>query len=76
MENITKKILTSAEFNTKYIIKSIDTNNKEIEDFLFSLGCYEGEYITVISKISDALVVTLKDARYSLNKELASCIFV
>ena len=40
--------LKSAEEGREYIIKSISTDDTELNKFLFSLGCYEGETITVI----------------------------
>ncbi len=76
MADLNKKVLALAEVNTEYVIKSIDTHDKEIEDFLFSLGCYEGENITVISKIAESYVVSVKGARYSIDKELAECIYI
>ncbi len=68
--------LISAELLKDYIIEEIKTDNEEIEDFLFTLGCYKGERITIISKVSSSLVVSIKDARYSIDKELANCIIV
>ncbi len=68
--------LACADTTTEYTIKNIETNDKDIKDFLFSLGCYEGETITIVSKIAESFVVSIKDARYSFDKELASCIFI
>jgi ferrous iron transport protein A len=68
--------LASAGINEECIIKVVKTNNDEIKDFLFTLGCYEGEAITVISILSDQYVVVVKDARYSIDKDLASSIIV
>lgn len=68
--------LASANINEAYIIKSIETNNNEMKDFLFTLGCYEGEAITVISILSDQYVVVVKDARYSIDRNLASIIII
>lgn len=68
--------LASANINEEYIIKDVETNNVEIKNFLFTLGCYEGESITVISILSDQYIVVVKDARYSIDKELASCIII
>ncbi len=68
--------LNSADILKEYTITSINTDSEEMEDFLFTLGCYKGEKITVISKVSNSLVVSIKDARYSIDKELASCIIV
>lgn len=68
--------LSLATLGTENIIKSISTNDSDIQAFLLSLGCYEGEKITVISKIAESFVVTIKDARYSIDKELAECICI
>lgn len=68
--------LSSGLINEKYIIKAINTNNEEMKDFLFTLGCYEGESITIISILSDQYVVVVKDARYSIDCNLASCIII
>lgn len=66
--------LTKARMNTEYTIKTVETNNNEVQDFLFTLGCYEGETITVISILAEQYVVVVKDARYSIDKDLAECI--
>ncbi len=76
MADINMSNLALAELNTEYVIKNIDTHDKEIEDFLFSLGCYTGENVTVISKIAESFVISVKGARYSIDKELAECIYV
>lgn len=68
--------LNNAEINQKHRIININVDDSEIIDFLFTLGCYEGEYITVISKQRDNLVVCVKDARYSIDSELAEVIIV
>ncbi len=68
--------LAFADTATEYIIKNIDTKDGEIEEFLFSLGCYAGEKITIVSKIAESFVVSVKDARYSIDRELAECIFI
>ena len=80
--NTTKKMdyqvtnLAQAKINTQYTIKDIDTNDEELKNFLFTLGCYEGEPITVISVLSDNYIITVKDARYSIDKDLAKAIIV
>ena len=68
--------LAGGNLNQEYIIKAIEANNDEMKDFLFTLGCYEGEAITVISIISDQYIVVVKDARYSIDRNLASIIIV
>lgn len=68
--------LAQGRINTEYTIKDIDTSDEEIKDFLFTLGCYEGESITLISILAENYVITVKDARYSIDKELAEAIIV
>lgn len=68
--------LASAELNKTYTIKSIDAPCDEMKNFLFTLGCYEGETITVISIVSDQYIVVIKDARYSIDRNIASSIIL
>lgn len=68
--------LAKAIISEEYIIKEINTDDEEIKSFLFTLGCYEGEKITVISKLADNFVVSVKDSRYSIDTELAQAIEV
>lgn len=68
--------LNDAELGKEYVIDSVDTaGDDEMESFLFSLGCYSGEKITVVDKKRN-LVVAIKDARYNIDPELASAIRV
>ncbi len=66
--------LCQAEEGKEYIIKSIQTDDEELDSFLFSLGCYSGEPITVIAHKKGGCVVAIKDARYNIDKELAEAI--
>ena len=68
--------LLEAQPEQTYIIKSIDTDDEEMNGFLFRLGCYSGEPITVLSKKKDSCIVVIKDARYSLDNQLAGAIVV
>ncbi len=71
-----KMTLNEAELGKDYIIKDVDTQgDEEMESFLFSLGCYSGESITVVDKKRN-LVVSIKDARYNIDRELASAIMI
>ncbi len=68
--------LNEAELEKEYTITAVDTGgDDEIESFLFSLGCYSGQNITVVDKTKN-LVVSLKDARYNIDPELAAAISV
>ena len=60
----------------EYIVKKIETDDEELNAFLFSLGCYSGEPITVISHKKGGCVVSIKDGRYSIDKQLAQAIVV
>lgn len=68
--------LSQAEINRQYIIKEVKTDDIELKDFLFTLGCYEGEEVTVISVLAENYVITVKDARYSIDTELAEAIII
>ena len=68
--------LSQAAEGKEYIIKDISTNDEELNAFLFSLGCYRGEPITVISHLKGRCVVSIKDARYNLDTQLASAILI
>lgn len=68
--------LTQAVEGNEYIIRSIETDDEEMDAFLFSLGCYSGEPITVVSHIRGGCVVSIKDGRYTIDKQLASAILI
>ena len=68
--------LTHAKLNQEYIITDIVSDDQELVDFLFTLGCYKGEIITVISILSGNYVICLKEARYSINAQLAKAIII
>ncbi len=74
--NINTNNLTEAELKKEYIIKGINTDDEEIKNFLFSLGCYEGQKIIIVSKLHKNYIVLVKDARYSIDEELASAISI
>lgn len=68
--------LLKAQEGAEYIIKRIDTDDEEMNSFLFSLGCYSGEPITVVSRKRGGCVISVKDARYSIDNQLAEAIIV
>ncbi len=68
--------LNDAELGAEYIVKDIVTDDEEMKSFLFSLGCYSGEPITVITRKRRNCVVSIKDGRYSIDYELASAIAI
>ena len=68
--------LLEAEEGKTYIVSEINTNDDEMTAFLFRLGGYEGEPVTLISKKRKGCVVAIKDGRYSLDKQLASAVLV
>ncbi len=68
--------LRNAEAGKEYIVKNISVEDEELKDFLFSLGCYGGESITVITHLSSGCIVAIKNGRYTVDKHLASSITV
>ena len=68
--------LTEAEVSKEYIIKEIRTDDEEMDAFRFSLGCYSGEPITIVSKLRGGCVVSIKDGRYNIDNQLAEAIIV
>lgn len=70
------KNLSEAKVDVEYTIKGIEAGDEELKSFLFTLGCYEGEKVTVISVLAENYVISVKDARYSIDLELAEAIIV
>ena len=68
--------LLTAQLGQEYIIRSIETDDEELDAFLFSLGCYSGEPITVVSRRRGSCVVSIKDGRYTIDEQLAAAILV
>ena len=68
--------LLEAKEETEYIIKSIETDDDELDAFLFSLGCYSGEPITVVSRRRGGCIVSIKEGRYSIDNQLAQAIII
>ena len=68
--------LTQAELRKEYIVQRIETNDEELNGFLFTLGCYSGEPVTVISRGWKNCVLSIKDGRYNIDAQLASAIYV
>ena len=60
----------------EYIIKEIGTDDEELNAFLFSLGCYSGEPITVVSHLKSGCIVSIKDSRYHIDRQLAQAIAI
>lgn len=68
--------LKDAAEGNEYIIRQIETDDEELNAFLFSLGCYSGEAITVVSHLKNSCVVSIKDARYNIDNQLAEAIII
>lgn len=68
--------LADANIGEEYIVKEIVADDEELKSFLFSLGCYSGEPITVVSRKRGSCVVSIKDARYNIDNDLAAAILV
>ena len=67
-------ILADAVEGKEYIIQKIETEDEELNAFLFSLGCYSGEPVTVVSRLKGGCVVSIKDGRYNIDNQLAAAI--
>jgi len=68
--------LTTAQEGKEYIITRIETDDEELDAFLFSLGCYSGEPITVVARRRGSCSVSIKDGRYNIDNQLAEAIIV
>ena len=68
--------LSEAREGQEYIVKDIVTEDEELDAFLFSLGCYTGEPVTVVSHRKGGCVVSIKDARYNIDHDLAQAISI
>ena len=68
--------LVVAEEGKEYIIQRIETDDEELNAFLFSLGCYTGEPITVVSRRRGGCTVSIKDGRYNIDNQLAEAIII
>ena len=68
--------LTTAQEGKEYIIQRIETDDEELDAFLFSLGCYSGEPITVVARRRGSCTVAIKDGRYTIDNQLAEAILI
>lgn len=68
--------LTDAREGKEYTIHRVETDDREMDAFLFSLGCYSGQPITVVSRLKGGCVVSIKDGRYNIDNQLAQAIEV
>jgi ferrous iron transport protein A len=68
--------LSVAQEGEVYIIKAIQTGDEELDAFLFSLGCYSGQPITVVSHLKGGSIVAIKDGRYNIDNDLAKAIII
>ena len=68
--------LLNAVEGTEYIVRKIETDDEELDAFLFSLGCYAGEPITVVARRRGGCVVSIKDGRYNIDNQLAEAIII
>jgi Fe2+ transport system protein FeoA len=66
--------LRDAQEGREYIVRGIETEDEELDAFLFSLGCYAGEPITVVAHLKGGCVVSIKDGRYNIDRQLAEAI--
>lgn len=68
--------LKDAVEGNEYVIQDIEADDDELVSFLFSLGCYSGESITVVSHLKGGCVVSIKDGRYNIDNQLADAIYI
>jgi len=68
--------LTQAQEGKEYLIQRIETDDEDLNAFLFSLGCYSGEPITVVAHRRGGCTVSIKDGRYNIDKQLAAAIII
>ena len=68
--------LISAQEGKEYIVQAIETDDEELNSFLFSLGCYSGQPITVVSRRRKGCTVSIKDGRYNIDNQLAEAIII
>lgn len=68
--------LLDAQLGMEYRIRAIETDDEELDAFLFSLGCYSGEPVTVISRRKNGCVIAVKDGRYNIDSQLAEAILI
>ncbi len=68
--------LMEAQEGKEYRIREIQTDDEDLDAFLFSLGCYSGEPVTVVSRLKNSCVVAIKDGRYNIDYQLAEAILV
>ena len=68
--------LVNAMIGKEYLVKDIEAEDEDLKSFLFSLGCYSGEPVTVISRMKGGCVVSIKDARYNIDTNLAKTISI
>ncbi len=72
-----KKTLADGQKDIEYTIVAIETHfDEEMKDFLFSLGCYPGEKVTILSNLQKNFIISIKDARYSIDDDLARAIVI
>ena len=68
--------LSVAEEGKEYTVKRLETDDEELDAFLFSLGCYAGESVTVVSRRKGGCTVSIKDGRYNIDNQLATAIII
>ena len=68
--------LSKGKVNTTYTISEVNTPHDDMKNFLFTLGCYPGEKVTIITKLAGNYIINIKDARYSIDENLANAIMV
>ena len=75
-ERVIDMNLMDAQIGKEYIVRAIETDDEELDAFLFSLGCYSGKPITVVSRRRHSCVVAIKDGRYNVDRQLAEAVLI
>lgn len=68
--------LAEGTIGQTYTVTGIDAEDEELISFLFTLGCYSGEEISLVSSISGSFVVSIRDGRYNIDTKLAQAILI
>ena len=68
--------LKEAQVGKEYVIRKIETDDEDLNAFLFSLGCYSGETVTVVRHLKSGCILAIKDGRYSIDNQLAEAIII
>ena len=75
-ESVKTMTVMNATEGTEYVIREIAIDDEALTAFLFTLGCYSGQPITVISRLRNSCIISIKDSRYNIDRQLAEAIYI